>query len=46
MIHMGMTVGMRGVSIRMRPLKGDDGRGGDDEKEASIRRFMICVVGV
>ena len=45
-IHMGMIVGMRGVSIRIRPLKGYDGRGGDDEKGASIRRFMICVVGV
>ncbi len=38
-IHMGMIVGMRGVSIRMRPLKEDDYRGSDDEKGASKRRF-------
>ena len=37
-IHMGMIVGMRCVSIRMRPLKGDDCRGSDDEEEASKRR--------
>jgi len=37
-IHMGMIVGMRCVSIRMRPLKGDDCRGIDDEEEASKRR--------
>ena len=34
-IHMGIIVGMRGVSIRMRPLKRDDCRGSKDEEEAS-----------
>jgi len=38
-IHMGMIVGMRGVSIRMRPLKGDEYRGSNDAKEGSKRRF-------
>lgn len=42
-IHMGMIVGMRGVSIRMRPLHGDDYRGSDDEKGASKRRlYDLC----
>ena len=42
-IHMGMIVGMQGVSISMRPLKGDDGRGSDDEKEASKRYcYELC----
>lgn len=42
-IHIGMIVGIRGVSIKMRPLKGDEYRGRDDEKEASKRRFYgLC----
>ena len=46
-IHMGMIVGMRGVSIRMRPLKGGDDRGSDDEEaEASERRFHDLRGGV
>jgi len=42
-IHMGMIVGMRGVSISMQPLKGDNGHGSDDEKEASKRYcYELC----
>ena len=47
-IHMGIIVGMRGVPIRMRPLKGDDCRGSDDEEAASKRRvhdLCVCVLG-
>jgi len=43
-IHMGIIVGMRGVSIRMQPLKRDDCRGSDDEEEAPKQRvYDLCV---
>ena len=42
-IRIGMIVGMRGVSISMRPLKGDDGCGSNEEKEASKRYcYELC----
>jgi hypothetical protein len=46
-IHMGMIVGMRGDSIRMRLLKGQVSIAVcDDEKEASKRRSVRFVWGV
>ena len=40
-IHVGMIVGMQGVSIRMQPLKGDD-----YQREASKRRYDLCGRGM
>ena len=40
-IHMGMIVGMQGVSTRMRLLKGDDYR-----REASKQRYDLCGGGL
>ena len=43
--HMGMIVGMRGVSIRMQPLKGDDCRGSDNEEGGSKRCVYDFCIG-
>ena len=42
-IHMGMIMGMQGVSISMQPLKGDNGHSSNNEKEASKQYcYELC----